>query len=143
MAYIPTEWQNGDVITAEKLNKLEEGVSGNNSDLFMLVNAETIDNNTLTTIDKTFDEITNFIIKGGIVMMRLVNKNPNAPYWAAYYLSLKYSPLDFSPQFGVGRICFENIQYEVSASNITLYMMKVILDSDGSNTIENINKIID
>lgn len=26
MTYTPTEWQNGDVITAEKLNKLEEGV---------------------------------------------------------------------------------------------------------------------
>ena len=26
MAYTPTEWKNGDVITAEKLNKLEEGV---------------------------------------------------------------------------------------------------------------------
>lgn len=27
MAYTPTEWKNGDVITAEKLNKLEEGVA--------------------------------------------------------------------------------------------------------------------
>ena len=26
MAYTPTEWKNGDVITAEKLNNLEEGV---------------------------------------------------------------------------------------------------------------------
>ena len=26
MAYTPTEWQTGDVITAEKLNKLEQGV---------------------------------------------------------------------------------------------------------------------
>lgn len=26
MAYTPTEWQTGDVVTAEKLNKLEEGV---------------------------------------------------------------------------------------------------------------------
>lgn len=28
MAYIPTEWQTGDIITAEKLNKLENGVAG-------------------------------------------------------------------------------------------------------------------
>lgn len=26
MAYIPTQWKTGDVITAEKLNKLEQGV---------------------------------------------------------------------------------------------------------------------
>lgn len=27
MAYTPTEWQDGDVITAEKLNKIENGVA--------------------------------------------------------------------------------------------------------------------
>lgn len=27
MSYIPTEWQTGDIVTAEKLNKLEEGVA--------------------------------------------------------------------------------------------------------------------
>lgn len=27
MGYIPTEWQTGDVITAEKLNKAEEGIA--------------------------------------------------------------------------------------------------------------------
>lgn len=26
MAYTPTEWKTGDVITAEKMNKLEQGV---------------------------------------------------------------------------------------------------------------------
>ena len=26
MVYTPTEWQDGDIITAEKLNKLEQGV---------------------------------------------------------------------------------------------------------------------
>ena len=26
MAYVPTEWNDGDLITAEKLNKLEQGV---------------------------------------------------------------------------------------------------------------------
>ena len=30
MAYIPTVWATGDVITAEKLNKAEEGIAANN-----------------------------------------------------------------------------------------------------------------
>lgn len=30
MAYIPTEWATGDVITAEKLNKAEEGIAAAN-----------------------------------------------------------------------------------------------------------------
>ena len=28
MSYIPTEWFTGDVITAEKLNKIEDGIAG-------------------------------------------------------------------------------------------------------------------
>lgn len=31
MAYIPTEWKNGDVITAEKLNNIEEGIEENSN----------------------------------------------------------------------------------------------------------------
>ena len=30
MSYEPTEWQNGDVITAEKLNKIENGIANGN-----------------------------------------------------------------------------------------------------------------
>lgn len=37
MAYTPTEWKNGDVITAEKLNKLEEGVQEANGEKFVTV----------------------------------------------------------------------------------------------------------
>ena len=29
MAYTPTNWQDGDTITANKLNKLEQGISDN------------------------------------------------------------------------------------------------------------------
>ena len=32
MSYIPTEWLNGDVITAEKLNKIENGIAGAQED---------------------------------------------------------------------------------------------------------------
>ena len=28
MIYIPTEWKNGDMITAEKLNNIEDGITG-------------------------------------------------------------------------------------------------------------------
>lgn len=31
MAYTPTIWQDGDIITSEGLNKLEQGVNGLNS----------------------------------------------------------------------------------------------------------------
>lgn len=36
MSYEPTNWENGDIITAEKLNKIENGIEAiNDSDLFI------------------------------------------------------------------------------------------------------------
>lgn len=39
MGYIPTEWQNGDIITAVKLNKAESGIAAN-STLTVMVTKE-------------------------------------------------------------------------------------------------------
>jgi len=54
MSYTPTEWNNGDVITAEKLNKLENGVAAGGSGGGVLV----VNMNSATgTLDKTWQEI--------------------------------------------------------------------------------------
>lgn len=50
MAYIPTEWETGDVITAEKLNKAEEGIQLANTDVLIVTASE-------GTLDKKFSEI--------------------------------------------------------------------------------------
>ena len=59
MSYTPTTWATGDVITAEKLNKLENGVA-DGTKLFV-INATGVasqDNpQTTPTLDKTYDEI--------------------------------------------------------------------------------------
>lgn len=60
MSYTPTEWKNGDVITAEKLNKLEEGVQeALSEDCGVLVVTFTPDQNTLNVWvpNKTYAEI--------------------------------------------------------------------------------------
>lgn len=36
MSYTPTEWKNGDTITAEKLNHIEEGIENNNERIIEL-----------------------------------------------------------------------------------------------------------
>ncbi len=50
MAYIPTEWETGDVITAEKLNKAENGIAAANADVLIVTSSE-------GTLDKKFSEI--------------------------------------------------------------------------------------
>ena len=61
MPYEPTNWQTGDTITAEKLNKLENGVAGGgSSDAFEVKFTVEYDQQTsayVATSDKTYSEI--------------------------------------------------------------------------------------
>lgn len=63
MAYEPTTWNCGDTITAEKLNKLENGLAeccgGGTEPLVVGVTISEGDSNTIHTLDKTFAEIKN------------------------------------------------------------------------------------
>lgn len=58
MSYTPTEWANGDIITAEKLNKIEGGIAGSNG---LIVNMSYNDELHIMTLDKTAREIKNAI----------------------------------------------------------------------------------
>lgn len=71
MAYTPTVWETGDVITAEKLNKAENGIaaaSASSSPLFVLTVDMAADGRSVT-IDKTLAEITEAYNAGGNVFM--------------------------------------------------------------------------
>ena len=55
MSYTPTEWKDGDIITAEKLNKIENGISTSASPLIIYLESAnrytTIIDTNLTTVD--------------------------------------------------------------------------------------------
>lgn len=60
MAYTPTEWKNGDTITAEKLNNMEEGINTLNVGGCLYIEILSIDSeNNTATLSKTFEEINN------------------------------------------------------------------------------------
>ena len=42
MAYTPTNWQKGDVITAEKLNKMEQGIAQGGGVLMCVLDPNTL-----------------------------------------------------------------------------------------------------
>lgn len=72
MSYIPTVWQNGDVITAEKLNKLENGVG---SDMFVAHFEVTWDENenmNVVTCDKTAEEILDAYVSNEFVCAKIL-----------------------------------------------------------------------
>ena len=49
MSYTPTEWKTGDIVSSQRLNKLEEGVEGAYEVMVI--------NNNDNTLDKTWQEI--------------------------------------------------------------------------------------
>ena len=69
MAYEPTSWQTGDVVTAEKLNKLEIGVASNSGSGNLIATATKNDNN-YYVLDKTWKDIEDAINAGGTIMVK-------------------------------------------------------------------------
>ena len=65
MAYTPTEWKSGDVITAEKLNNIEEGVQNGNN-IFVITFAP----NSPYTTDKTFEELIEAVSNDKLVLAK-------------------------------------------------------------------------
>ena len=60
MAYIPTEWETGDVITAAKLNNMEQGIE----DAFVAPEMDVYELEGTTTVDATFSP-TGFVLDSG------------------------------------------------------------------------------
>ena len=59
MGYIPTEWVTGDIITAEKLNKAEQGIAGAYSSMYFLVGWDENGN-----LNKTYKQIDDAMASG-------------------------------------------------------------------------------
>lgn len=63
MSYTPTNWKAGDVITSEKLNKLENGVAGSGGGALI------VNDNDSGTLDKTWQEISDAVEAGSVVLV--------------------------------------------------------------------------
>ena len=75
MSYNKTTWQTGDIVTAEKLNKLEDGVA-DASEVFIIGLQE----DAPTTLDTTWKEIHDALISGKLVVRIEIDDEFNAVY---------------------------------------------------------------
>jgi len=66
MAYNKTNWKTGDVISAEKLNNIEDGIAGASG--MLVVNSTTDENTLITSLDKTWQEIYDAMLTGGAIV---------------------------------------------------------------------------
>ena len=62
MSYTPTNWQTGDIVSSQRLNKLEEGVK----DAYEVM----VINDTNATLDKTWQEIYDAMAQGKLCVIR-------------------------------------------------------------------------
>ncbi|MEE1348442.1 MAG: hypothetical protein U0K36_11285 [Bacteroidales bacterium] len=65
MSYTPTEWKTGDIVSSQRLNKLEEGVK----DAYEVM----VINNNDNTLDKTWQEIFDAIGAGKLCVVRQID----------------------------------------------------------------------
>ena len=80
MAYTPTEWQTGDVVTAEKLNKIEGAIEECSSNIFSvsgLVEASMDPETNITTINKSFNDLV-AITQAGVLPFLIVSTEEGA-----------------------------------------------------------------
>lgn len=116
MSYTPTEWKNGDTITAEKLNKIEEGIE-DTSNTF-IINYEYA--NEVDILDKTYNEIKMAALSGKNVIC-VKNDSWDDPEYG--YTKYTWGVLNcFEEQVGI-----DNSSYYVTFENLGTFF------TDGPN----------
>lgn len=73
MAYNPTNWQAGDIVTAEKLNNIEQGISGLQYDLIFSALEDGEGNDVYTVISGTYSNIVEKLTHGDFVQVLMFN----------------------------------------------------------------------
>lgn len=79
MEYIKTNWEDGDTITAEKLNNIESGIGRITAIPTVVITAHQGEETTYTS-DKTYQELYNYFKN---------DRWPNAPVYRGYCIVLK------------------------------------------------------
>lgn len=99
MAYEPTNWKSGDVVTAAKLNKIEQGIYGS---VFIVHLTEGQEG---TVADATIQEIYDAAITGCLVRATYFNGVPIDPDEVFYGdSSLFLSTMGYNPEVGYGAV---------------------------------------
>ena len=123
MAYEPKTWECGETITAEDLNRIEEGVADALANGFTVTFEE---NESSWVCDKTFAEIKANILSGNTtnVVMKQMNGDAYAVTAMAEYYNMGVEAINMSflllQSFAAHDITCRAILIEMSPQNITV-----------------------
>lgn len=127
--YTPTEWATGDVITADKLNHMEEGIEASSSDEFIPIFTIRYDSTgkATATCDKTYEEILAAIIANKCFRGKFIYDDMQGSEEYCYLLTKSSEPSSDD------NFTFE--QFTVYASNMTINVItrkQIKYHSDGT-----------
>lgn len=110
MAYTPTEWKKGDVVTSEKLNKLEGGVAGAGGQLFVDI---TFAQDYSGTLSETFGTIKEAFLSGKQIWIRQTGE-----YETTYFAMSQIAP---NVEGGGGSVWVFSFANSLNAADDTSY----------------------
>ena len=125
MAYTPNNWKDGDVITAEKMNKLEQGIVkvGNDVDnLTPLVGHLVYDDSSsnICRIDLTFKDIYDAVFAGRNIYILLMDSDDYETYQDFYYELYSIAGYSIS-HYDENTITYIVTIYNANGATISLY----------------------
>ena len=108
MAYTPNNWKDGDVITAEKMNKLEQAVNQASNNVLVIEPSGDGLNVTPNDIENAFEN-------NSRIVMKQVADNGNGQSYSKSLCELCFYGLDYSPNdgylFSCQSVVGNNIEY--------------------------------
>lgn len=131
MAYNKTTWQNGDTITAEKLNNIESGIEEtSSSEKLMKIDIEiTYGAEAQVTVSKTFSELKSLMTENTVQIPAIISeKITNANIICEYY-----GHIAFNNGENIINIGYEYTGYGFGGSEEEIYLYKKTITVDANN----------
>lgn len=116
MAYTPTVWETGDVITAEKLNKAEQGIAAAADQGLVVVPLTYDDDASAYVTDADFSDVKAAFLSGRMCAFAIVEDEKITPHY--YYIS-EYSEQNIGPGVVAGSLF--SMETQVSLSSVVTY----------------------
>lgn len=133
MSYEKTNWQVGDTITAEKLNKIENKLEALDDSVF-IVNIDAEDNSgTITaTADKTRQEMSAAVEAGKPIIIRLT-RNYSTPQPSTIYEMTPPNINVAPPEAGGYAFTAEKV-LQIDGTSKRIYTAELLISVDNNNT---------
>lgn len=119
MAYTPTNWANGDVITSEKLNKIEQGLANGGGGIFMITADMESGTFLFSNVSATFEEATEAYINGMLLILRIRSAIGDGQY-------LIFDVVQYATAIDSGEIL--RFAFTITVEGIT---RNIVFDSNG------------